>query len=104
MEKEEEKCCGNCCWFCFEQTDGDGQCMTVGYIGLPYGALTYCDTPSCKHFVSRQEMRHYMAVLLQANRYRRDQNVPPIYRMPNPTELGKAIDFAVKYMKVFSKL
>jgi hypothetical protein len=45
-----------------------------------------------------------MAVLLQANRYRRDDNVPAIYKMPNPKELGRAIDFAVEYMKVFSEL
>jgi len=43
-------------------------------------------------------------VLLQANRYRRDQHVPAIYRMPNPTELGKAIDFAGEFIKVFSNL
>jgi len=43
-------------------------------------------------------------LLLQANRYRRDPNVPAIHRMPRPTELGKAIDFAVKYMKIFSEL
>ena len=35
---------------------------------------------------------------------RRDQHVPAIYRMPNPTELGEAIDFAGKFIKVFSNL
>ena len=54
--------------------------------------------------ISRKEMRHHMAVLLQANRYRRDDNVPAIYRMPDPKELGRAIDFAYKYMKVFIEL
>jgi hypothetical protein len=43
--------------------------------------------------------RHYIAVLIQANRYRRDGHVPSIYRMPDPTELGKAIDFAIKTLK-----
>jgi len=96
----EEKCCGNCCWFCFEQTDGFGLCIVANP-----AAFTYCKKPSCiSGYVSREEMRHHMAVLLQANRCRRDQNVPSIYRTPNPTELGKAIDFAVKYMKVFGKL
>ncbi len=72
--------------------------------------MDVCDSMHCSdlcttdEYVSREEMRHHMAVLLQANRYRRDDNVPAIYKMPNPTELGKAIDFAIKYMKVFSKL
>ena len=96
----EEKCCGNCCWFCFEETDGWGQCMHQ----------EECDSMHCSDlcttdkYVSREEMRHHMAMLLQANRYRRDQNVPAIYRMPDPTELGKAIDFACDYIKTFSQL
>lgn len=51
--------------------------------------------------VSREEMRHHVAVLIQANRYRRDPHVPGIYKMPRPVELGRAIDFAVKYIKTF---
>ena len=43
--------------------------------------------------------RHYIAVLIQANRYRRDQHVPSIYKMPDPTELGRAIDYAIKELK-----
>lgn len=43
-----------------------------------------------------------MAVLLQANRWRRDDHVPSIYRMPDPKELGEAIDFAFDYMSKFS--
>lgn len=96
----EERCCGGCCWFCYEETSGWGQCMQQDD----------CDSMHCSdlcttdQYFSRERMRHFMAVMLQANRYRRDKNVPAIYRMPNPTELGMAIDFAVKYMKVFSKL
>ena len=51
----------------------------------------------------KRESAANMAVLLQANRYRRDDHVPSIYRMPNPKELGRAIDFAYEYMKVFGK-
>lgn len=97
---EKDKCCGNCCLFCFEQTDGEGQCPT----GDGCWTFTNCGVDPCNSFVSREEMRHYMAVLLQANRYRRDHHLPAIYRMPNPTELGRAIDFAVRYMKLFGKL
>lgn len=48
--------------------------------------------------------RHYIAVLIQANRYRRDRHVPSIYRMPDPTELGNAIDFAVETLKKYDEL
>ena len=100
MKEKEEKYCGGCCWFCHEDTDGWGQCLMQDI----------CDSMNCSdlcttnEFVSREQMRHYQAVLLQANRYRRDDHVPAIYKMPNPTELGKAIDFAVKYIKIFSNL
>lgn len=43
--------------------------------------------------------RLYLAVLIQANRYRRDRHVPSIYKMPNPTLLGEAIDYAIEALK-----
>ena len=39
-------------------------------------------------------------VLTHANEWRRDNEVPSIYRMPDPEELGIAIDFAINYMKI----
>lgn len=100
LPDKEERCCGVCCWFYGEDTYGYGGCP------FKFADLRQCDQPceAGEHFVSKKQMRHYMAVLLQANRYRRDPNVPAIHRMPRPTELGKAIDFAVKYMKIFSEL
>jgi len=104
--EQEEKCCGNCCWFYLEQTNGEGFCIQQK---KEWDDGMLCDDV-CQdmgkgiRYVSRQEMRHYIAVLIQANRYRRDQSVPPVYRMPNPTELGKAIEFAVEYIKAFSEL
>ena len=109
-QSKEKECCGDCCWFYAEQTDGDGICAEMKDIPWPDNvscgdgckiSVGGCDNPA---YISRERMRHYIAVLLQANRYRRDHNVPAIYRMPDPTELGKAIDFACKYMKVFSRL
>lgn len=100
MTKKDEKYCGECAWFYAEDTYGYGCCP-----------FKFADVKECgnkctetEHYVSKEQMRHYIAVLLQANRYRRDQNVPSIYRMPNPTEMCKAIDFACKYMKVMSNL
>ena len=99
-KKQEERCCGNCCWFYAEDTYGWGCCAFQ--FAVVRNCEYKCNKKEC--FVSKEQMRHYQAVLLQANRYRRDNNVPSIYKMPNPKELGKAIDFAVKYIKVFSNL
>ena len=97
---ENDKYCGDCCWFYAEDTYGFGacpfqfgECVNCGFM---------CTAPD--KFASKEEMRHYMAVLLQANRWRRDDNVPAIYKMPDATDFGKAIDFSYGYMKVFSNL
>ena len=100
MKDREEKYCGKCCWFYAEDTYGFG-CCPFRFAEV-HECGQKCEVPL--KYVSKEQMRHYQAVLLQANRYRRDDNVPSIYRMPNPRELGKAIDFAVQYMKVFSDL
>jgi hypothetical protein len=98
--KDKDKFCGECCWFYAEDTDGYGVCP------FRFAELQRCSDkcPISERFVSKEEMRHHMAVLLQANRYRRDDNVPPIYRMPDQKELGLAIDFAYRYMKIFGEL
>lgn len=100
IDEQNERFCGLCAWFYGEDTYGYGCCP------FKFADVRKCDQPceAGEHFVSKKQMRHYQAVLLQANRYRRDQHVPAIYRMPNPTELGEAIDFAGEYMKVFSNL
>lgn len=98
MKEEEERCCGNCCWFKHEDMDGYGLCYMHDE-GFPR-----CSNTPCLDYISTEQMRHHLAVLLQANRYRRDQHVPAIYRMPDPKELGVAIDFAYTYIKTFDKI
>ena len=102
-EKEGDKFCGECCWFYAEDTDGWGQCLRQ----------KLCDSMNCSdlcttdEYVNRKEMRHHMAVLLQAERWYSAINDPKNYNIvyvPNPTEYRKAIRFAYKYMKVFSQL
>lgn len=100
MKEKEGKFCGECCWFYGEDTYGYGNCPFR--FADVHECGQQCDTPN--KYVSKTQMRHYQAVLLQANRYRRDDNVPAIYKMPDPKELGKAIDFAFEYIKVFSNL
>ena len=94
-KKESEKCCGACCWMKFEDMNRWGQCP---HQNLP-GVVHCSDLCTTDQYVSKQRKRHYMAVLLQFNRFRRDNRVPAYYKMPDPFEVGKAIDFAVKYMK-----
>ena len=104
MEKETEKCCGNCCWFYGEMTDGEGFCA----LRDPLINETRCDF-LCAYelYVSRQEMRHHMAVLLQADRWYRathDEENYDLRYMPDPIDYRVALAFAYKYMKVFSEL
>ena len=100
MGMKKSEYCGECCWFYGEDTYGNGCCP------FEFAEVMKCDgrCRSKGNYVSKEDMRHYMAVLLQANRYRRDDNVPSAYKMPYPKDLGKAIDFAYKYIKTFSEL
>lgn len=96
-ENESEKCCGGCCWFQHEDADGWGLCphqnKTVG------GPMHCSDLCTTSEFCSVERKRHYMAVLLQHNRWRRDNDVPNSRKAVDVKELGKAIDFAYSYMK-----
>ena len=40
-----------------------------------------------------------MKILIQHNKWRRDDHIPNKYDMVNPTELGKAIEVAINVMK-----
>ena len=100
---EEEKCCGDCCWFCGEETDGWGICA------LQKGGLDSVNcTDMCQDdFVSRREMRHHMAVLLREKRWQvrtGDFDSGKISIPPQKEDVIRAIGFAYRYMKVFSKL
>ena len=107
MDKE-ERCCGACCWFYAEDTDGWGFCAKRKGCVTDYmhcsDLCTDIGDDDTDNFVSRQEMRHYMAVLLQHRRCMHDCNVRAIRKPVDSIERGKAIEFAYKYMKVFSKL
>lgn len=99
MKQVKEKCCGNCCWFYAEDTYGYGCCP------FQFGEVGRCENKCVadEHFVSKDEMRHHRAVLLQ---YRRWNNSPceiNIYR-PSLKDIDNAMKFASKYMKVFSNL
>lgn len=98
MKEGDLKVCGNCCWYKGEDIFGWGECFNQDEY-----TIHKCDLCTTGKYTSRAEARHHVAVLIQANRYRRDPHVPAIYRMPRPVELGNAIDFAVKYIKTHMK-
>ena len=98
-ENAYETCCGNCCWFINEDAYGEGVCAETDDDGCSMTA-TMCNFEVCKKYVSRREMRHHMAVLLQYHRADEGMN----YRFPGGDALEEAVVFAYRYMKVFSEL
>lgn len=116
LKDNDEKCCGNCCWFYGEMTCGDGFCVKAengGYADF-FHCSDMCRWGKIKEdgsfdyaFVSREDMRHHMAVLLQADRWYRathDKENSALRYMPDPIDYRVALAFAYQYMKVFSKL
>lgn len=109
--RKSEKRCGECCWFYCEMTDGDGLCAEAKGTLLP--ECTHCgkkcwlgrrgsDNPC---FVSREQMRHYMAVLLLFQRWAQKPLLNQKDSCPvDYNEVVEAIAFANRYIKVFSEL
>ena len=96
--KDKDKYCGECCWFYGEDPFGYGSCP------YRFAELQRCGDkcPITEKYVSKDEMRHHEAVLLKAYRYKRRGE--PFSRMPDQEEFGKAIEFAYRFIKVFSNL
>ena len=45
-------------------------------------------------------IKEAIEILTHYNLYRRDDNIPNAYEMPNPKEIGIAIDKAIEVMKL----
>ena len=100
--KECEHCCGDCCWFKYEDAGGDGMC--VNKCNEYLSSLRHCSDASCKAYISKAEMRHHLDTLMLHNRWRRSNKHTGFYKMQEPKEIGLAIDFAIKYIKIFMEL
>lgn len=50
------------------------------------------------------KVKNTIKILEAHNKYRRDNNVPSIYPMTDPKELGKAIDFACYNLQVLEDI
>ena len=95
---KDERCCGDCCWFKWADNTGLGTC-SKHYFDVDR-SFTMCDNIPCDNYVSIKESRHHLAVLLCHNRWRRGNGE----KMQDPKELGKALDFAIDYIKTFMEL
>ena len=91
--KDKDKFCCECCWFYAEDTYGYGMCPFI--FADVHECGQKCDVPL--KYVSKKDMRHHMAVLLQAVRRH-------IAFYGKKDALTDAADFAYKYMKIFSEL
>ena len=104
MKQEKEKCCGNCCWFYAEDTYGCGACP------FQFGEVVQCDRPcKCeKEFVSKEEIKRHRFTMLQYLRAVNYYNSGDLKAWSDviysSEELDAAIEFANKYIKIFSKL
>ena len=99
MKQKQEKCCGSCCYYEHGNSNtGFGECHNCqdGMYCRPDGC--------CYRYISKEQARYYITVLTQHNKWRRNDNVPNSTPMQDPKEIGKAIDFAVEYLKTFIKL
>ena len=76
-----KKCyCGECCWFCNELTDGEGECFKKDLLADSMNCSDECDNGA---FVSRE---------------RRDKYLEGLAEIPS----GAAV-FAVDYIKTMSE-
>lgn len=89
--------CGECCWFYAEDTYGYGMCPFR--FAETHECGQQCEVPL--KYVSKKEMRHHMAVLLQQHRVVEN---PSIRFSTGVKDLWEAQDFAYRYIKVFSNL
>jgi len=93
---QESRCCGACCWFKFEDTDGWGYCS----FGKGDDLLDTChcsDLCTADKFVAESEKRHHLAMLRKCQRCmhlaeNKDLDVE---------EIQKSIDFVIEYAKRF---
>lgn len=95
MEKEQiEHCCGNCCWFKFENIDGDGMCMR-NYHDEEKGCVNCGDGEKCRKFISNEEKREILKKLKQWMLALSEDN---------RSALARELRFALDYIKVYDAL
>ena len=94
MEREDERCCGACCHFQFEDTDGWGVCPLQDICN----AMHCSDLCTTDGFVSEDEKRHHLAMLRKCQRCL-GKNIGTEQAL-DVKEVCEAIDFIVNYAKI----
>lgn len=84
-------CCADCMLF------------DVDHCGVDVSSFCEEDWDSSINWGDNNEndmsIKDAMKILIQHNKWRRDNHIPNKYDMVNPTELGKAIEVAINVMK-----
>ena len=91
-----ERCCGACCHFEHEDTDGWGICPLLD---APIGEPMHCsDLCTADGFISKEEKRHHLAMLRKCQRCLKG-NIGTQHDV-DVKEINRAIDFVVVYCKI----
>ena len=98
-EEKCEHCCGSCCHFKYEDTDGWGQCAKMlqktGDI-----EVTHCsDLCTCDGYASEEFKRHQMVVLRKCQRCLKS-NIGTEQAL-DVEDICFAIDFLIDYAKLY---
>ena len=93
----------------YARYNGDIDCNTncilydIDCDGVNVSSFNKEDWDSSINFGDNNEndmsIKDAMKILIQHNKWRRDNHIPNKYDMVNPTELGKAIEVAINAMK-----
>ena len=90
-----DKFCGCCCWFMFEDIEGNGGCAKI------FAEFCNCsDECHGNHFVSREDAMKHIGEL-QSLKRRLNDNTDI---QPSNKDVVAAIDFVCDYHKTFSNL
>lgn len=92
-----EECCGACCYFKHEDTDGWGLCPKLREKTGDIEETHCSDLCTCDGYASEEEKRHHMAVLRKCQRCLKSAENKDL----DVENIQKAIDFLVSYCKLY---
>ena len=97
-EEKCEHCCGSCCHFKYEDTDGWGQCAKLFKLHPGNVGVCHCsDLCTCGGYASEEFKRHQMVVLRKCQRCLKS-NIGTEHAL-DVEDICFAIDFLIDYAK-----
>lgn len=97
MKEVEEKVCGTCVHFKYEDIEGWGQCVFTR-CGMCH-CSDLCTAESEDRYTTESKKRHHMAVLRKCQRCL-SKNVGTIHDL-DVKSISEAIDFLIDYSKLY---